>query len=97
MRRVAAVRIAVPVPGENVDFVLERFVEDLNAAWKHGYEVELIEAKRKASRYTIGQAIDADDLLLETYDSVPVWTLGGPGGQGSGSPTRRSASAVTPR
>lgn len=68
VRKIDAVRIDGLAEGECLDFDRDAFVADLREAQVRGLEVELIEAKNRASRYTIGQAIVAGDLFLETFD-----------------------------
>lgn len=73
IRRIDAVRIDDIADGDCIDFDADRFATDLREAIERGLEVELIEAKNRASRYTIGQAIAAGDLFLETFpDAGPI-------------------------
>ena len=64
VRKIDAVRIERLADGECLDFDHDSFIADLHEARVRGLEVELIEAKNRASRYTIGQAIGAGDLFL---------------------------------
>lgn len=67
IRRIDAVRIDGIADGECIDYNADRFGTDLRAAIERDLEVGLIEAKNRASRYTIGRAIAAGDLFLETF------------------------------
>lgn len=67
VRRIDAVRFDGIGGGESLPYDPDRFLVDLHEAQRQGIEIELIEAKNRASRYTIGQAIAAGDLFLETF------------------------------